>query len=89
MANSFIDYTSGLSATTFDVPFNVLSITDVVWIVGVDLVQLKRMNLKHTVTRIPCIIVLELVAFHCRELVPWCPTVPQAAQVAQRPVHAT
>ena len=29
MANSYIEYTSGLTATTYDVPFNVLSITDV------------------------------------------------------------
>jgi len=29
MANSYIEYTSGLTATTYSVPFNVLSITDV------------------------------------------------------------
>jgi hypothetical protein len=29
MANSYIEYASGLTATTYDVPFNVLSITDV------------------------------------------------------------
>ena len=29
MANSYIEYTSGLTSTTYDVPFNVLSIDDV------------------------------------------------------------
>jgi len=29
MANSYIEYTSGLTATTYSVPFNVLSIDDV------------------------------------------------------------
>jgi hypothetical protein len=29
MANSYIEYTSGLTETTYSVPFNVLSITDV------------------------------------------------------------